>query len=77
MCISEDCPLAANAACSMYEAVVEPAEANSSNTEPTATMSGVASGTSASPTGSSTGNAAVVHGVGLAAVIGGVAAMFL
>jgi len=87
ICITSDCPVAANASCSAYAAVVEPGVANSTlamgegNSSSTATMAAPNGGTptasggagsTASPTG-----AASKAAVGAAAGLLGVAAFFL
>ncbi|KAH6656468.1 hypothetical protein BKA67DRAFT_531737 [Truncatella angustata] len=90
ICIDGACPVAANSTCSSYQPVVIPTNSttNSTATAPgsqgTATSSLSGSGSSATATGSSTSASAtvstagaIVNGINLAAVVGGIAAFLL
>lgn len=84
ICIADDCPLAANATCSSYNATMMPAAANSTNmSNGTSTSSGSSgSGSSSSGSSGSSGTAspdssAATVGLSVAAVFGGLFALFL
>ena len=85
ICIADDCPLAMNSTCSMYDTPVEPKNATSKSTTssmPSGTMSPTGTGTM-SPSGTtsvaavSTTGAAAANGFSLLAVAMGFAAFML